>query len=94
MSVQIPLQLRRRFLPDWPVLMTPRTLASYLDCAHDETGNLKRTFKEWRDAPGFPRPDSETGVFYKPAIDAWLAARFGYADPQEAAKADMDREFV
>jgi len=43
-----------RFVPDWPILMTPRTAASYLDCAQDETGNLKRTFKQWRDMEGFP----------------------------------------
>lgn len=81
-----------RTLPSWPVLMTQRTAASYLDCA-EESGNLKRTFKEWRDLPGFPKPDARTGLYYRPAIDSFLARHFGYADPLEAEKAAMDEEF-
>lgn len=85
---------RRRFAPDWPLLMSARTAASYLDCAHDENGNLKRTFKEWRDMPGFPRPDRRSGMYYRPAIDDFLARHFGYGDPKSVAKADFDKEFM
>ncbi|MEQ9606399.1 MAG: hypothetical protein RLN99_01905 [Kiloniellaceae bacterium] len=84
---------RQRFAPDWPLLMTPRTLASYLDCAQS-SGNLDRTFKEWRDTPGFPRPDAKTGKYYRPAIDKFLARHFGYADSMRTMKAELDKEFA
>src|SRR3546814_17863978 len=71
---------RRRFAPDWPLLMSARTAASYLDCAHDDNGNLKRTFKEWRDMPALTRPDRRSGMYYRPAIDDFLARHLGYAD--------------
>ncbi|NIA67568.1 hypothetical protein HBA54_03095 [Pelagibius litoralis] len=82
-----------RFVPDWPALMNKRTVASYLDLARED-GNLKREFKEWRDMPGFPKPDPDTGLFYRPAIDAFLAVHFGYADPLQADKQALDKEFA
>lgn len=85
---------RSRFVPDWPMLMTARTVASYLDCAHDDTGNLKRTFKDWKDLPGFPRPDRATGMYFRPAIDDFLARHFGYADSQDVEADEMNREFL
>ena len=81
-----------RTLPSWPLVMDQRTLASYLDQAH-ENGNVKRTFKAMRELPGFPKPDPLTDRYYRPAVDRFMAQHFGYTDPLQADKAALDRKF-
>ena len=79
-------------LPDWPAIMKPETAAAYLDCVGKD-GRTRGNFADWKRAPGFPQPDPETGTYYKTALDAFLAQYFGYADPAQASRRELDRMF-
>lgn len=41
--------------------------------------------------PDFPRPDPDHNLFYKPAVDAWLARR--YCGPNETQR-DWETELL
>ena len=78
--------------PDWPALMTPQTLAAYLDCL-DANGKGRAKLRLFKQHTAFPEADPATGMFYRLEIDKFLDIYFGRADPVEATRGRLDRRF-
>ena len=72
--------------------MRKRTLAAYLDCL-DAKGLIGPRFAWWRKQPDFPKPDPASGMYWRNAIDDFLAERFGEYDPIAASTRALDRQF-
>ncbi len=78
--------------PDWPALMTPNTVAAYLDC-RDANGHMSRQFAWWRGRDDFPDLDADSGKYYRREIDRFLDSYFGLEDPIVASTRDLDRRY-
>lgn len=62
----------------WPAVMTPRTLAAYLDCNTQST--LHRRVKVLQEKGGLPQKDRDIGGWLKEEIDSALRRKHGLVD--------------
>ena len=68
-------------LAEWPAIMSPRTLAKYLDCS--DTAALSNLLRKWRER-GFPAKDQPTGRYYRADVDAFLETYYrGQLSPKK-----------